>query len=104
MRHPAVAGNTPATPGGGPREPATERQERCPDADSLKPLTGAIEAQGQQAAKEITIHVHASALLNSTRTTDHASALQRVCSITRRTRLMRSQGCQRRTSFTSRFL
>ena len=34
---------------------------------------------------------------------DHASALQRVCSITRRTRLMRSQGCQRRASvlFTS---
>jgi hypothetical protein len=28
----------------------------------------------------------------------HASALQRVCSITRRTQLMRSQGCQRRTS------
>jgi hypothetical protein len=32
-----------------------------------------------------------------------ASALQRSCSITRRTRLMRSQGCQRRASkaFTS---
>jgi hypothetical protein len=33
----------------------------------------------------------------------HASALQRVCSITRRTRLMRSQGCQRRASF-NRFM
>src|SRR5215813_2700304 len=31
-------------------------------------------------------------------TTDQASALQRVCSITRKTRLMRSQGCQRRAS------
>jgi hypothetical protein len=47
----------------------------------------------------------ASARLNSTLTTDHASALHRVCSITRRTRLMRerqrvsrSQGCQRRMS------
>ncbi len=28
----------------------------------------------------------------------HAAALQRVCNITRRTRLMRSQGCQRRAS------
>jgi len=35
-----------------------------------------------------------SARLNSTRTTDHASALQRVCSITRRTRLMRSHGAR----------
>jgi hypothetical protein len=40
----------------------------------------------------------ASAFLNSTRTCDHASALQRVCSITRRTRLMRSRGCRRRAS------
>src|SRR4030095_12431007 len=39
------------------------------------------------------------AFLNSTLTTDYASALQRVCSITRRTRLMRSHGCQRRASF-----
>ncbi len=42
----------------------------------------------------------ASAFLNSTLTTDHVSALQRVCSTTRRTRLMRSQGCQRRASVT----
>ena len=41
---------------------------------------------------------NASARLNSTLTTDHASALQRVWSITRRTRLMRSQGCQRGAS------
>jgi hypothetical protein len=34
----------------------------------------------------------ASARLNSTRTTDHCSVLQRVCNITRSTRLMRSQG------------
>src|SRR5215831_14820232 len=40
----------------------------------------------------------ASALLSSTLTTDHASALHRVCSITRKTRLMRSHGCQRRAS------
>src|SRR5262249_38692832 len=39
-----------------------------------------------------------SAFSNSTLTTAHASALQRVCSITRRTRLMRSQGWQRRAS------
>jgi len=38
----------------------------------------------------------ATTFLNSSLSTDHASALQRVCSITRRTRLMRSQGCQRR--------
>jgi hypothetical protein len=44
----------------------------------------------------------ASALLNSTRTSDHASALPRVWSITRRTRLMRSQGCQRRALVTGR--
>ena len=31
----------------------------------------------------------------------HASALQRVCSIARRTRLMRSHGCQRQASFTA---
>src|SRR5713101_3765139 len=31
-------------------------------------------------------------------TCGQASALQRVCSITRKTRLMRSQGCQRRAS------
>jgi hypothetical protein len=36
--------------------------------------------------------------VNSALTCGHASALQRVCSITRRTRLMRSQGCQRRAS------
>ena len=36
--------------------------------------------------------------LNSILTWDHASALQCVCSIMRRTRLMRSQGCQRRAS------
>ena len=35
----------------------------------------------------------ASALMNSSLTSDHASALHRSCSITRRTRLMRSQGC-----------
>src|SRR5207245_11511207 len=40
----------------------------------------------------------ASALPNSILTCDHASVLQRVRSITRRTRLMRSQGCQRRGS------
>src|SRR5437867_9279742 len=39
-----------------------------------------------------------SARLNWTLTCGHASALQRSCSITRRTRLMRSQGCQRRAS------
>jgi hypothetical protein len=46
----------------------------------------------------------ATAFLNLILTTDHCSALHRVCSITRRTRLMRSQGCQRRASlsFTSR--
>jgi hypothetical protein len=36
----------------------------------------------------------ASARLNSILTTDHVSALQRVCSITRRTRLIRSQWWQ----------
>ena len=40
----------------------------------------------------------ATARLNSTRTTDHASGLRRVWSITRMTRLTRSQGCQRRAS------
>src|SRR5215813_1776334 len=40
----------------------------------------------------------ASSRLNSTQTTARASALHRVCGITRRTRLMRSQGCQRRAS------
>jgi hypothetical protein len=35
----------------------------------------------------------ASVRLKSTQTTDHASALHRVCRITRSTRLMRSQGC-----------
>jgi len=39
-----------------------------------------------------------SAFLNSALTCGHASALQRSCSIARRTRLMRSQGCQRRVS------
>ena len=37
-----------------------------------------------------------SAFLNSALTCDHASALQRVCNITCRTRLMRSQGCKAR--------
>ena len=37
-----------------------------------------------------------------TQTCDHAGALQGVCSITRRMRLMRSQECQRRASFTPR--
>ena len=41
---------------------------------------------------------HSGVRLNSILTTAHASALQRVCRITRRTRLMRSQGCQRRGS------
>ena len=45
-----------------------------------------------------TPHAGSSALLNSTLMTDHCSAVQRVSSITRRPRLMRSQGCQRRTS------
>jgi hypothetical protein len=40
----------------------------------------------------------ASARLKSTLTTDHCSVLHRLWSIRRRTRLMRSQGCQRRAS------
>jgi hypothetical protein len=43
----------------------------------------------------------ASARLSSTRTTCYASGLHRGWSITPRTRLMRSQGCQWRASFTA---
>jgi hypothetical protein len=50
--------------------------------------------QLSQPARRISLR-SASAFLNSTRTRAHASALHRVCSMTRRTRLMRSQGCQR---------
>jgi hypothetical protein len=61
------------------------------------------EAKLNQPARRISLR-SASARLNFTRTCDHASALQRVYSITRRTRLIRRQGCQRRASCIVHFL
>jgi hypothetical protein len=53
---------------------------------------GLAKRQLNHPARRISLR-SASAFVNSTLICDHASALQRVCSITRRTRLMRSQGC-----------
>ena len=50
-----------------------------------------LHARMNHPARRISLR-SASARLNSIRTTDHCSALHRVWSITRRTRLMRSQG------------
>ena len=69
------------------------------DLGRFFPGRGLAKRQLNHPARRISLR-SASARLNSTRTTDHASALQRVWSITRRTRLMRSQGCQRRASVT----
>jgi hypothetical protein len=72
----------------------------------MKPATHRLvivnDGQLNQPALRIALR-SASAFLNSIMATDRASTLQRVCSITRKTRLMRSQGCQRRASvqFTS---
>ena len=52
---------------------------------------GLAKRQLNQPARRISLR-SASARLNSTRTTSHASALHRVRNITRRTRLMSSQG------------
>jgi hypothetical protein len=69
--------------------------QTTPDRTALTP-----DAFSWIPARRISLR-SASTRLNSTLTTDHASAPQRVCSITRRTRLIRSQGCQRRASFTA---
>jgi hypothetical protein len=52
---------------------------------------GLAKCQLNHPARRISLR-SASARLNLTLTSDHASALHRVCSITRSTRLMRSLG------------
>jgi len=66
-------------------------------ANQRKPENSEPPSQLNQPARRISLR-SVSARLNST-----ASALRCVCSITRRTRLMRSQGCQRRAALTSYF-
>jgi|GraSoiStandDraft_36_1057302.scaffolds.fasta_scaffold23207_5 hypothetical protein len=61
------------------------------DLGRFFPGRGLAKRQLNHPARRISLR-SASARLNSTRTTDHASALQRVWSITRRTGLMRRPG------------
>src|SRR3989442_10140854 len=78
-------------------EGATLQQTRTDSnlaLDSKETASRAPSRRSQRARRNGVLR--ANAFLNSALTCGHASALQRVCSITRSTRLMRSQGCQRR--------